>query len=38
VIEFDSEPRRTVFNVMLPVYTDSSRPVRIPAEDMSSHE
>jgi two-component system nitrogen regulation sensor histidine kinase GlnL len=38
VIEFDSEPRRTVFNVMLPVYADSNRPARIPAEDMSSHE
>jgi two-component system nitrogen regulation sensor histidine kinase GlnL len=38
VIEFDSEPRHTVFNVMLPVYSESGRRPTVPADAMSSHE
>ena len=37
VIEFDSEPRRTVFNVMLPVYSDAGRRTR-PAADGPSEK
>jgi two-component system nitrogen regulation sensor histidine kinase GlnL len=35
VIEFDSEPRRTVFTVMLPVYSDSGRRMRLPPDGTS---
>jgi len=38
VIEFDSEPRRTVFNVMLPVYSETGRRARPSAHPMNEHE